>query len=296
MANDTKIGFIGAGALANTLAVALKQKGFKVAAVSCYGSESAKALAKRIGEPCLATDNQGVADSAEVVFIATPDDVIATVAMQIKWHKGQKVIHCSGADSIDILRPAEEFGAQIGAFHPLQTFAAGLGENLKGITFAVEAQEPLLAQLKELALTLGGNWLELKSEDRVIYHAAAVFAANYMITLTNIAADLWDNIGISREKAIEALLPLIRGTLNNMQEIGITDSLTGPIARGDSGTIEKHIKALGKINSDLKKLYAELGLNTIPIASEKGRLDKVHAAQIERLLKDTIQQPEYVKK
>ncbi|MDD3678575.1 MAG: DUF2520 domain-containing protein [Dehalococcoidales bacterium] len=292
MTDKINLGFIGAGALATTLSVAFEQQGFKIAAVSSLGFESAKTLAERLDQCYAAVDNQEVADSADLVFIATPDDVIPSVASQVIWRKGQMVVHCSGADPVDILNPAKKAGSQTGVFHPLQTFAAGLDENLKGITFAVEAEEPLLTQLKEMAQILGGNWIQLKSKDRAIYHAAAVFACNYLVTLADIAANLWESIEVPRDKAVLALLPLMRGTINNIESIGVTNSLTGPIARGDSGTVKKHLAALDNIDPDITKLYRELGLNTIPIAIGKGKLDKSQAEDIERILKQPILQPE----
>ena len=289
MTDKIRLGFIGAGALATMLSVEFRKRGFTIAAVSSRGYESAKTLAKRLDGCYAASDNQEVADNADLVFIATPDDIIPVVASQVCWRKGQMVVHCSGADSVDILNTAKTAGCQTGVFHPLQTFAAGLEDNLKGITFAVEAEEPLLAQLKDMAQMLGGHSIELKSKDRVIYHAAAVFACNYLVTLTDIAAGLWESIDLPRDKAVRALLPLMRGTLNNIEATGITRSLTGPIARGDSGTINKHITALDKINPDITKLYRELGLHTIPIAIEKGKLNAFQAEEIEGILEHSIQ-------
>jgi predicted short-subunit dehydrogenase-like oxidoreductase (DUF2520 family) len=292
MTNKIKLGFIGAGALATTLSVAFKQRGFRIAAVSSRGFESAKTLADLL-EGCLAVaDNQEVADYADLVFIATPDDIIPQVASQLHWREGQMVVHCSGADSIDILNPVKTAGAQTGVFHPLQTFVAMVEENLKGITFAIEAEDPLLAHLKEMAQMLGGNWIELKSKDRVIYHAAAVFACNYLVTLTNIAVGLWESIDVPRYKALQALLPLMRGTINNIEATGVMQSLTGPIARGDLGTIKRHIIALQAIDPELIRIYSELGKNTIPIAIEKGKLDIQKAKEMEHIFKYLLHEPE----
>jgi L-aspartate-alpha-decarboxylase len=231
MDNRLKIGFIGAGALATTLSIAFKQRGFPIVAVSSRGYESARTMADLLDGCRAVTDNQKVADNADLVFIATPDDIIPAVASQIRWHKGQSVVHCSGADSIDILNPARQAGAYTGVFHPLQTFAAMMQENLKGITFALEAGEPLLTLLKEMSEMLGGHWIELKAKDRVLYHAAAVFACNYLVTLTSIAVKLWGNIDVPQYKAIQALLPLMRGTLNNIEATGVMQSLTGRLPR-----------------------------------------------------------------
>jgi len=228
-----------------------------------------------------------VADTAELIFITTPDDVIASVASQIQWHSGQSVVHCSGADSTDILEPAKKLGAKIGAFHPLQTLASTKQaiENIPGSTFAIEAEEPLLSTLKDMATAVDGHWIELKADDKVAYHAAAVIACNYLVTLVKLATDLWQTFSIPPHQATQALLPLLRGTLNNIDTIGIPQCLTGPIARGDTGTIKKHLDALQKVAPALLSTYKELGLQTIPIAMGKGRINEHQARELQALLK-----------
>jgi len=177
-----KAGFIGAGTTGTALAVRLSQKGWPVVAVSSRTLSSAQKLARLVPNCQVCHTAQEVADVAELVFITTPDDVIARVCSEVQWHEGQSVVHCSGAHSLDILEPARELGAAVGSFHPLQTFADvdQAMENLPGSTFALEAEEPLLSMLKELTSLLNGNWVELKAGDKVLYHAAAVFACNYL--------------------------------------------------------------------------------------------------------------------
>jgi len=279
-----KIGFIGAGTVATTLAIALSNKGYPVVSVSSLNRESARKLANRISGCRAYDDNQEVADNAEFVFIITPDDIIASVAAEIKWQPGENVVHCSGADSTDILEPARKMGASVGVFHPLQTFAGQRQENLPGITFALEAEEPLLTTLKDMATALGGHWIEIKANDKVVYHAAAVFACNYLVTLVKIATDLWQSFNIPPEQATQALLPLLRGTINNIDAIGIPQCLTGPIARGDSGTIKKHLNALRGVSPGFVAAYQELGLKTIPIALAKGTIDNKQADELKAIL------------
>ncbi len=282
-----KIGFIGAGTVATALAVGLRSKGYPVTAVSSRSQTTAANLAQLVNGCHALGNNQDVADAAELVFIATPDDAIASVAAQIRWHSGHSVVHCSGADSTDILLSARKSGACVGVFHPLQTFAdfrQAMG-NIPGTTFALEAEEPLLTMLKDMATTLGGRWIELKAKDRVIYHAAAVFACNYLVTLVKLATDLWQTFAIPPEQATQALLPLLRGTINNIDTLGIPGCLTGPIARGDTGTIKKHLGALQKAAPELVATYQELGLKTIPIALKKGGINQKQASHIKALLK-----------
>ena len=282
-----KLGFIGAGTVGTALAVRLNSKGYQVVAVSSRSQTSAENLAQVIKGCHDFNNNQDVADASELIFITTPDDAIATVISQIKWHPGQSVVHCSGADSADILEPAKKLGAYVGVFHPLQTFANAKQaiENIPGSTFVVEAETPLLGTLKDMATTLGGHWIELKASDKVLYHTAAVIACNYMVTLVKLATDLWQTFSVPPHQATQALLPLIQGTIHNIDTVGIPQCLTGPIARGDTGTIKKHLDALQKKAPSLLSTYRELGLQTIPIALAKGRINEQQAQELQAILR-----------
>ena len=269
-----KTGFIGAGTTGTALAVRLSQKGCPVVAVSSRTLSSAQKLAALVPDCRVYHTAQDVAEAAELVFITTPDDVMAQVCAEVQWREVNSVVHCSGAHSVDILGSAKKLGAAVGSFHPLQTFADvdQAIRNLPGSTCALEAEEPLLTTQKELTRLLNGNWVVLKPGDKVLYHVAAVFACNYLVTLVKLALDLWLNFGVSSKEATRALLPLLEGTINNINNIGLPDCLTGPVARGDSGTIERHLSALETRSLDLLTTYKELGLQTIPIALAKGKV------------------------
>jgi predicted short-subunit dehydrogenase-like oxidoreductase (DUF2520 family) len=281
-----KLGFIGAGTVGTALAIKLNSRNYPVVAVASRSQASAGNLAERVKGCSAVSSSQDVADAAELVFITTPDDTIASVAAQVDWHRGQGVVHCCGAESTDILTPARKSGARTGAFHPLQTFASveKALENIPGSTVAIEAEPPLLETLKDIATALGGRWIELKAGDRVVYHASAVIACNYLVTLEKLATDLWQTFNVPRQQAVQALLPLIRGTIRNIETVGIPDCLTGPIARGDIGTVKKHLDALEKAAPDLLSTYRELGLKTIPVALGKGKIDEQRAKELEAVL------------
>jgi predicted short-subunit dehydrogenase-like oxidoreductase (DUF2520 family) len=281
-----RTGFIGAGTTGTALAVRFSQKQCPVVAVASRNLTSAQKLASLVPNCQICHTAQEVADAVELVFITTPDDIIAQVCGEVQWHAGQNVVHCSGAHSVDILEPAKKLGADVGSFHPLQTFADvdQAIENLPGSTFSLEAEEPLLSTLKELTLLLNSHWVELKPGDKVLYHAAAVFACNYLVTLVKLALDLWRDFGVSSKEATKALLPLLNGTINNIENIGLPDCLTGPIARGDSGTIVRHLSALEARNPSLLTTYKELGLQTIPIALAKGKVNEHKADEMKSLL------------
>ncbi|MDY6834464.1 MAG: DUF2520 domain-containing protein [Chloroflexota bacterium] len=280
------IGFIGSGTVATALAIRLREKGYPVVAVASRSRSSAENLAQFVEGCIVYDDGQQVSDVVDLVFITTPDDAIGTVVNSVKWRLGQGVVHCSGADSALVLEPAKGFGAAVGSFHPLQTFASvsHAVENLPGSTFAIEAEGELLDGLKEIAEALNGHVVELKSEDKVLYHAAAVLACNYTVTLTKLATDLWGTFGVSTPEATKSLMPLMRGTINNLDNVGLPNCLTGPVARGDLGTIRKHLDALESKAPHLLPAYRELGLQTIPIALAKGKITGEQASQLRHLL------------
>jgi predicted short-subunit dehydrogenase-like oxidoreductase (DUF2520 family) len=280
----TQTGFIGAGTLGTALAVILSQKGYDISSVASRTRTSAEKLAAQVKGCRIYESNQEVADNADLIFITTPDDTIPRVAAEVKWRPGQSIVHCSGAASTDILEPAEKAGARVGTFHPLQTLAS-LEEainNIPGSTFGIEGHGELLQTLRDMARSVGGNPIELKSSDKVLYHAAAVMACNYLVTLEKIAADLWQTFDVPRNDAVQALMPLLKGTINNLEKIGLPNCLTGPIARGDTGTIKNHLHAMKERAPLLVDIYKALGRETIPISIEKG---KINPQQVEALKK-----------
>lgn len=286
MAKMFGLGFIGAGRVGTALAVLLSGKGYPVIAVSSRSRNSAENLARAVAGCSVYDSNQDVADNADFVFITTPDDAISAVAAQVGWRSGQSVLHCSGAASTDILEPARRAGAQVGSLHPLQTIADTRQaiENIPGSTFGAEAGEPLLSTLRDMVAALDGRFIELKSRDKVAYHAAAVMACNYLVTLVKLSTDLWQTFSVPRGEAVQALHPLIQGTLNNIDKIGIPDCLTGPIARGDSGTVKKHLEVLKEVSPSLLSTYKELGLQTIPVSVAKGKITEDQARELETIL------------
>ncbi len=285
-----RTGIIGAGTVGTSLAVRLSQKGYRIEAVSSRSRSSALRLVQAVGSGQVYDSSQGVADNADFVFITTPDDAIPVVANEVHWHAGQYVVHCSGADSLDVLEAARLCGAHAGSFHPLQTFA-GIQkaiENLPGSAFALEAENPLLEILKEMALALEGHWIKLGAGDKAAYHTAAVMSCNYLVTLVKLASDLWGSFGIPREEAIQALLPLLKGTINNIENLGVPAALTGPIARGDIGTIQIHLNTLKEIAPEILPAYSELGLQTLPVALAKGKINEHQARELEDILKQSL--------
>ena len=279
------IGFIGAGAMASTLAIAMHRRGYAVRAVASRTPASAERLAAGI-PGCEPLSPQAVADRSDTVFLTVPDDAIAGVAATLRWRDGQAVVHCSGALGLEVLSAAAESGATTGAMHPLQTFTAGADPeaSLRGIAYAVEAPSPLRESLEELATDLGGWLLPLDATDRAVYHASAIAACGLVATLLKQASDLWHGVPGLDGQGMRALLPLTRSTLDNIERQGLPDALTGPAARGDVGVVRMHLDALGERAPAFLPLYAALSLALLPIARDKGTLAGPQEAQLRELL------------
>ncbi len=282
-----KLGFIGAGPVGTTFGVRLSEQGYAVAAVADISPAAAERFARLVPGCRVFKTAQDLADTVDVVFITTADDFIPRVSSELKWRPHQMAVHCSGASTVQSLEAARQQGARVGSIHPCQTFA-GIEQaiaNLPGSTFAIEAEEPLKTTLTEMARALKGDIVYLTSEDKVLYHAAAAIACNYFTTIIKLATDLWRNFGKTPADAIKAYMPLLRGTLANIETVGFPKCLTGPIARGDVATIRRHLAALEKYAPELLPLYKELGGFTIPIGQDKGSLTADRAEEMQALLK-----------
>jgi predicted short-subunit dehydrogenase-like oxidoreductase (DUF2520 family) len=291
MSTGVKIfGFIGAGKVGSALAMNLSEAGYHVAVVADRDEGAAGRLAGSIDGCMPVSTAQYAADSAEFVFITTSDDEIGPVCDSVRWKKGQSVVHCSGAAPTGVLGTAAGHGALTGSFHPCQAFASAAEalKNIPGSTFAIEADPPLARILEKIAIDLRCEYIRLGPGDRALYHAAAVLVSNYVVTLLKTSTDFFFEMGIARAHAVKILMPLMKGNLFNIERLGIPDCLTGPVARGDTGTIEKHIKSLQARSPENLELYAALGLMTVPIAVQKGGLTKKAEATLKRLFKDVL--------
>jgi predicted short-subunit dehydrogenase-like oxidoreductase (DUF2520 family) len=266
------IGFIGIGVLGKGLALAMTARGYRVTAAYSRSPASAQWLAGRVEHCRVAYSAQELADACDVVFITTPDGVIGQVAGALRWRTGQGVVHCSGAASTKILQGAADQGATVGAFHPFQTFA-GLEQpeeaaaRLEGVTFAVSARDWLESFLQGLARDLGGRPVAIADADRPLYHASAVLGCGYLAALLQCALEPWRAMGFTQAQALEALYPLARVTLENIYRHGIRASVTGPVVRGDTQTVEAHLAALAQRLPQVVPVYAALARASLPLAA-----------------------------
>lgn len=283
----SKIGFIGAGRVGGSLAVAMSQAGYSVVAVSSRTPASAEQFAARIDGCAAYTSFQAAADASDMVFITTSDDAIPVVASSLRWRDGQGAAHCSGAASLDMLESAARQGAAPGAFHPLQAFSSvenGV-RSIPGITFGIEGDNGMREYLGELARDIGGNPVFLNAEDKPLYHLSGVMMGNLLTCLVGISAEIWEHIGYTRDDGVRALVPMMRAAAYNVEKSGMPGAVAGPYPRGDTGTARKHMAALASQRPDLLPLYRELALAGLHLAVEQG-LSPEGEKEFKRILDD----------
>jgi len=284
------IAILGLGKVGTAVGCLLKSAGRRIVAAA---DRSPAALKKGIsftgGRACESPADAAAA--ANCIIITTTDDAIAAVCREIVTagaiRKGDKVMHMSGAGGLDLLAPARQAGADVASIHPIQSFADVEGAilNIPGSTFGITADEPLREWSVAFVNALKGVPFFVAEKDKALYHAAACMASNYLTTLMHMVETTYEALGLNRKEAIRAFWPLVRGTLLNIETRGAVEALTGPIARGDAGTIEKHLQALREALPELLNAYCEMGLMTVEMTRQKESFAPDRAQTIKTLLK-----------
>jgi len=261
------IAIIGPGRAGSALGRALHSAGYTIAAVGGRNPDNVRNLAQELGARACQSPATTI-DIADLTIVAVPDDVILSLATDMVASlcsaAGHAAVHLSGAQDRSALRPlAQQGSVRTGVFHPLQTFRRGpeaVG-NVAGTYFGIDADPPLRDQLTQMARDLHGHPFDLSGVDLALYHAAAVFAANYPITLLAEAIALAADAGLDPETARKGMTTLLAGAVNNLRDLAPADAITGPAVRGDEGTIERHLAAL-KADPELQRLYQLLADRT----------------------------------
>lgn len=273
----TTIGIVGAGRAGAGLAVALTRAGYRVRLHGRSPIDLPAAIDFGYGgKPHWLGD-------VDALILAVPDDTLGELARELACDSRiaavPVVLHLSGVLDSSILEPIAECGCAVGSLHPLQSLSDSetAAERLRGAAVAIEG-DPQATQLAgELAAALEMTPLRVNSDAKPLYHAAAVFASNYLVVVAATAQRLLERAGVSSEAARAALVPIIRGTIENIVRAGAAGALTGPVARGDSATVRKHLDVLPP---DEAALYRALGSAALNIA----RLDKDEWESLKREL------------
>lgn len=260
------IGVIGLGRLGSALAGALAAFGYHNVTVTGRDATHVERTAPTLGVTALPID--ALVERSTLVFLTVPDPAIAGLVDTVHWHAGQGVVHCSGAFGLDVLRGVEVGGAHAGCLHPLQTFPAATpgtaltmracADLFEGVVCGVEGATPIGDLLVAVADDLGARIVRLEGVDRALYHAAAVLVSNDVIALMAAASRAWERAGLDVAAAQTALAPLLLAAASNAAHLPLAGALTGPIARGDASTVERHLRGLDD-DPGLSALYRALG-------------------------------------
>lgn len=279
-----KTGFIGAGKVACSFGQYLRKKGMEIAGYASRSEKSAEEAAALTGSRALTKDE--LVKEADYIFVTTTDDAIADVARELagKDLSGKYLFHMSGAANSGVFNECKKKGAKCYSLHPLYSFADKNSYHLENTVFSVEGEE--IGLIEDFLSQAGLNYFVIRAEDKIKYHAAAVFVSNYLVALAKIAENIFVDCGLGKEQCSAGVTPLIESTLLNIKKKGIEKALTGPIARGDIHTIEKHLGELGAY----RKVYSELGLVALTVAEENATVTDEQAVFIKELLEKNCHQ------
>lgn len=289
-----KIGFIGAGRVGTAMGIYLMNN--KIQVIGYYSKSFSSANKAALLTNCKAYSNiNDLVTDTDTIAITTPDDAIISVVNDLK--KGiidlnNKVIfHMSGVHSSEILFPLsekQEKNVSILSLHPLLSFSDPIksANELKAITFTIEGKGEKIATIKELFERLGNGCIEILTENKALYHTACTVLSNYLVTTIDVGLDMLVKAGFSKNEASVLAEPLIIKTVENVIRFDTEKALTGPISRGDIGTMQKHLEILNKNNKKWEKMYNEIGKNTITLAKKAGTIDQDTALRMMEVLEN----------
>jgi predicted short-subunit dehydrogenase-like oxidoreductase (DUF2520 family) len=281
-----RVGVIGAGRVGSALGAALRRAGHDVVAASAVSSASLDRVERMLpGAQVLPPDE--VISAVDFVLLAVPDDalrpLVAGLADTGAWREGQLVAHTSGAQGITVLDPAAARGVLALALHPVMTFA-GRPEDvdrLLGATFGVTAADELRPVAESLVVEMGGEPVWVPEPARPLYHAALSIGSNHLVTLVNDALALLDGAGIADSDKL--LAPLLSASLDNALRLRDA-ALTGPVARGDVATLQRHRRALSEAAPELLPSYLAMARRTAERAHRFGMLGDARYAEVAEVL------------
>jgi len=289
------IALIGPGRVGSAICKRLQLAGYPITAVISRNEEQAKEACSFIGcTSTVAATQLPITPATQIILLAVQDDQIEPVAQQLQSEKKLSpqttLVHFSG------LHPAAIMGNRFSdttllSLHPLLPFAN------RQIAFSKLAQCPCALESdtqdalvlgEQLVEAIGGTHFIIASDKKGLYHSAACIASNYLVTLLDSAQELLIKCGIEKDQVTPLLLPLVQASLDNMRQLGSEQGLTGPIVRGDVGTVAKHIEELQNNAPELLPLYQQLGQLTTVLSQKAERLDATGATTIRQLLETTI--------
>jgi predicted short-subunit dehydrogenase-like oxidoreductase (DUF2520 family) len=284
------IGIVGGGAVGTALGVALSRAGWPIHAVASRDATRRERFRSLVQVSRAFVDPEPLVEEVELIILAVPDDVVAPLAGTLRMYGGQAMIHTSGALGAEALAPAMAAGTQIGSFHPLVSFAdtERAVAALHGATIAIEADDQLAAMLADMAEAIGATPVRLAPGAKPAYHAAAVLAAGGFVALLDAIAELGRVAGLDESGSLTIYGRLIEGTLGNARALGIGAALTGPVTRGDLGTLRANLDVVRIHAPSAMDLYVAAARREIELATDRGVVAPEVAQAMRRTLDDAV--------
>ena len=278
------VGIVGAGPVGTALGVAISRAGWPVTAVASRDAGRRQRFCGLVPGARAFIEPVSVLNEVELAILTVPDDALPAVVEPLRLYSGQTLIHTSGLLGAEVLESALAAGSHIGAFHPLVSFTADVErsiQDLRGATIALEGDDSIMGLLADLAEAIGGVAVRLPRGTKAAYHAAAVLASGGLIALLDAIVTLGAAAGLDERGSLAVYGRLMEQTLANARAVGVAAALTGPITRGDVGTVEAHLQALARLAPGVVDLYLAASRRELEIARERRALSP---EQLERVL------------
>jgi predicted short-subunit dehydrogenase-like oxidoreductase (DUF2520 family) len=261
------IAIVGAGRLGTALALALDQAGYSVREIVSRSGPGSKsrvgAVARKIGATPVVFSHGGL--KADLVWLCVPDREISAVAAELArkklWH-GKFAFHSSGALTSDELNALRKQGKSVASVHPMMTFVTGSTPPLENVPFALEGDAAALMVARSIVRNLGGEPFTLSKSAKPAYHAWGSFLSPLIVAVLVTSEEVAKAAGLTLPEARRRMMPIVRQTIANYAALGAAGAFTGPLGRGDTQTVHKHLRALKKIPK-AKEVYIALAKSAV---------------------------------
>jgi predicted short-subunit dehydrogenase-like oxidoreductase (DUF2520 family) len=258
-----RLSIVGSGRVGRALGSRLREHGWKIDLVIARSEISARRAVRIIGSgsACARIPRRIVLSS--VILVCTPDDAIPHVAAELARVGGEElagrvVLHTSGALDASVLKAVRAHGAAVGAMHPLQSFSGVSVPPMEGKIFAIEGDRLAVKVARQIVRALGGSPVRIAGSKRLLYHAAASFAAGHVLAVEEAAVRMMIEAGMKRRESVRAVRSLTCQVLNNFERLGPVAAWTGPLARTDYNLVSAHVDAMRELPAEFSEAYSAL--------------------------------------
>ena len=275
-----EVSIIGTGRLGTALALALARRGYPIRSLVARHAQKARRAAGFLDAEVqvLAAKQLRELAPADLFLITVPDDQIASVAAELstlKLDRKSTALHTSGALSADVLAPLRKKDWHTGSVHPLISVSDG-DATLSGGFWSVEGDATALRLARAIVKDLGGHSFSIRSEDKPLYHAAAVMTSGNVVALFDVALEMLVQCGLTRKTARTILLPLLSSTVQSLATKDPAAALTGTFSRGDVETVKRHLSSLKRNElTAARELYRLLGQQSLKLIKKHPQITQI---------------------